>query len=248
MLHRLRRHPLAVSTSFRHSLVLTYAYPADLLRPVVPPGLTLDTFAGYGFLTIALVQATGLRPTCLPAVLGRDVFLCGYRIFTRRADGGSHRGLRVLHSLSDRRWMCWAGNLLTRYHYRLCRAELIERPGALEWRVASAEASLDVTVRLDDTPADLPEGSPFASPSEARRFAGPLPYTFDYEPETRSLVSIRGVRAGWNPRPVRVAVHSNTFLDRAPFRDAPPLLANAFYVHDLPYRWERGVLIPLEER
>src|SRR5438477_630116 len=81
----------------------------------------------------------------MPAFFGRDVFLCGYRIFARRVGGGSHRGLRILRSLTDRRWMCRAGNLLTRYDYRLCRAELTEGGGKLEWRVRSSEESLDVT-------------------------------------------------------------------------------------------------------
>src|SRR5437763_12981232 len=114
MLHLLRRHPFPVGAFFRHSLVLTYAYPARLLEPLLPPRLTLDTFDGYGFLTVALVQAESLRPAWIPAALGRDVFLGGYRIFTRFGDGGSRRGLRILRSLTDRRWMYSAGSLLTR--------------------------------------------------------------------------------------------------------------------------------------
>ena len=85
-----------------------------------------------------------------------------------------------------------------------------------------------------------PDGSPFNTLAEARRFAGPLPYTFDYEEETGSIIGIRATRQQWEPRPVAVEVRRNTFLEREPWRGAHPVLANAFYVHGVPYRWEQG--------
>ena len=62
MLHLLRRHPLPVRAFFRHCLVLTYAFPERVLVPLLPPGLTLDSYQGLGFLAIAMVQTEGLRP------------------------------------------------------------------------------------------------------------------------------------------------------------------------------------------
>lgn len=72
MLHLLKRHPFSVSAFFRQSLVLTYAFPSDILQPLLPPGLALDTYGEYGFLAIALVQTERLRPSFLPAALGRN--------------------------------------------------------------------------------------------------------------------------------------------------------------------------------
>jgi hypothetical protein len=247
MLHLLQRHPFSVSAFFRHSLVLTYAYPESLLTPLLPPGLVPDTLRGYAFLTIALVQTEHLHPAFLPAAFGRDVFLAGCRIFVRREGSSSLRGLRILRSLTDRPWMWCAGNLFTHYHYRLCQSRLRESKGGLEWSVRTrrGDADLELEVPFPDRPAPLPDCSPFVSEQEARRFAGPLPYTFDYEPETHSIVSIRGVRSEWRPRPVRVIVRRNAFLDQPPLRSVEPLLANAFYLRDVPYRWERGVRTPL---
>jgi hypothetical protein len=247
VLHLLQRHPFPVDAFFRHSLVLTYAYPAALLAPLLPPGLVLDTLRGYGFLAIALVQAERLHPAWVPAALGRNVFLAGYRIFARRTDGQSLRGLRILRSLTDSPAMWCAGNLFTHYQYRLCRSELREIDGGIEWTVRTrrGDADLEIAVPFAGRPASLPDASPFVSEQEARRYAGPLPYTFDYEPETHSIVSIRGVRSRWDPRPVRVIVRRNTFLDQPPFAGFAPLLANAFYLRDVPYRWERGVRTPL---
>lgn len=181
-LHLLRRHPIPMAAYFRRALVLTYALPPQILAPLLPEGLVLDTFRGHAFLAIALVQTRNMRPAFLPAALGGDFFLSGYRIFTRLASGAhSRRGLRILRSDTDSAWMVRAGNLLTHYNYRLCRAEFDDHACRLHWtiRTPRAEADLDVTAHISGEPAPLPAGSPFRSLAEARRFAGPLPYTFD---------------------------------------------------------------------
>src|ERR1039458_7530915 len=87
LFHRLQRHPIPISAHFSHSLVLTYAFEPEILEPLLPPGLVLDTYRSFGFLAIALVQTRQLRPSFLPAALGRDFFLSGYRIFTRLGSG-----------------------------------------------------------------------------------------------------------------------------------------------------------------
>jgi hypothetical protein len=242
MLHLLKRHPIPISAFFRHSLVLTYALDPEVLHPLLPQGLVLDTFRGRAFLAIALVQTEHLRPSFLPAAMGRDFFLSGYRIFTRLDGEYSKRGLRILRSDTDHPWMVRAGNWLTHYNYHLCHATLEERGNEIRWTVQTpgGEADLEVSARLSDDPAPLPSGSPFASLAEARRFAGPLPYTFDYEEETHSIIGIRAVRQQWDPQPVAVDVRRSAFLEREPFRGAAPVLANAFHVRDVPYQWQRG--------
>ena len=248
MLHLLKRHPLPVRAFFRHCLVLTYAFPERVLAPLLPPGLTLDSYQGLGFLAIALVQTEKLRPVGVPAALGQDFFLSGYRVFSRfrTAAGRSLRGLRILRSDTDRELMVSAGNLLTHYHYVKCEARTREEGGKLEVRIdTGGEADLHVIADLAGKPAPLPEGSPFPDLKAARKFAGPLPFTFDYEEETHSIVRIQGVRQRWNPEPVAVEVRQCTFLEREPFASGPPVLANAFHLQDVPYRWERGVTKPV---
>jgi uncharacterized protein YqjF (DUF2071 family) len=243
---RLKRHPVPVSALFGRCLVLTYALPARGLEPLLPPGLSLDTFHGYGFVAIALVQTESLRPACLPAMFGQDFFLSGYRIFARyRTRAGRNlRGLRILRSDTDRYRMVFFGNLLTHYHYRLAQVEVDERAGELEVRIQTprAEADLHVVANLGAPPEALPPSSPFADWHEARRFAGPLPFTFDYEEQTHSLVLIEGVRKFWKPQPVGVKVLENTFFRSAAFRDAQPILASAFHLRNVPYGWKRGVV------
>lgn len=248
MLHWLKRHPIPVRAFFRHCLVLTYAFPERTLRPLLPPGLTLDTCRGLGFLAVAMVQTEGLRPVGAPAALGQDFFLTGYRIFSRfrNRKGRSLRGLRILRSDTDKRRMVVGGNLLTHYNYVKCDVAAAEEDGLLRIRIdTGGEADLQVVADLGSKPAPLPEGSPFADLKEARKFAGPLPYTFDYEAETGSIVLIRGVRQRWDPQPVRVEVSECGFLRRPPFASEAPVLVNAFHLQDVPYRWERGVVEPL---
>jgi uncharacterized protein YqjF (DUF2071 family) len=248
LLHRLKRHPIPVVAHFDQVLAVSYALPAPVLAPLLPPGLELDVHDGWGFLTIALVQTRRLRPASAPRWLGRDFFLSGYRVFARFRDpkGRTRRGLRILRSDTDRRLMAWAGNLFTHYNYRLARVRIEERDGRLAIAVdTGGEADLDLVADLAGEAAGLPPGSPFRTVHDARRFAGPLPWTFDYEAETRSIVMIRGVRPVWEPRPVRVEVRRATFFDRPPFAAARPVLANAFHLRDVDYRWERGVRVPL---
>ena len=248
MLHLLKRHPLPVRAFFRHCLVLTYAFPKRVLVPLLPPGLALDSLRGLGFLAIAMVQTEKLRPVGVPAALGQDFFLTGYRVFARfrTAGGRTLRGLRILRSDADRELMVQAGNLLTHYHYVKCDTRLHEENGKLEVRIdTGGEADLHVIADLAGKPAPLPAGSLFATLEEARKFSGPIPFTFDYEPETHSIVRIQGVRQRWNPEPVAVEVRQCTFLENAPFARERPLLANAFHLQDVPYRWERGVTEPL---
>lgn len=245
MLHALKRHPLSIRAHFGHCLVLTYAFPRELLEPLLCPGLTLDTYGDLGFLAVAMVQTRALRPAFLPPLFGLDFFLAGYRIFVRfrTAAGRTLRGLQILRSDTDRPLMAAAGNLLTHYGYRKSEVRWVEQDGKLEIaiRTPRAEADLRVIADLTSKPAALPDGSPFAGLEQARKYAGPLPFTFDYEPETHSILMVQGVRKQWDPQPIRVEVLENRFVRRPPFAAAEPILANAFHLADVPYLWRRGV-------
>jgi len=246
--HAIQRHMIPMSAHFRHSVVVSYAFPADLLQTLLPSGLIVDAVGDLGFAAVAVVQADAMRPTGLPRVLGRDYLLAGYRVFCRftTPEGRRLRGLHILRSDASAISMVVAGNLLTRYHYRHSRMTLREDGRLLRIRIASTDGlgDLDLTADLAG-PLDLPGGSPFADLRAARRFAGPLPFTFDAEPESNSIVVVEGVRSSWDPRPVSAAVDRATFFDDARFRGVRPILAGAFHVADVDFRWRRGVRMRL---
>ena len=245
MLHLLQRHVLPIKAHFETSLVLTYALPASVLQAYLAPGLALDMYGDFGFLAIALVQTRELRPAFLPACLGINFSLSGYRIFTRyqTSDGRTLRGLRILRSDTDRLSMQVFGNLLTHYRYERSRWLTRRTDGKYEVQVRTRDgrADLDVEADLSSEPQTPPAGSPFRDFQEARKFAGPLPFTFDNESQTGSIVRVQGDRQEWNPRPVSVSVHRNTFLEQEAFRNSGPVLANAFFLEDLPYSWRSGI-------
>jgi len=91
------------------------------------------------------------------------------------------------------------GNLLTHYNYR--RVELVEHREAGIWRVSTRRPgggqTLDLDVDLVTEVASPPSGSPFPDWHAARRFAGPMPFTFDHEGGERFVV-IEGKRREWN--------------------------------------------------
>ena len=239
MLTRLRRHPIPIRSEFEFTLVLTYALPAAILEPMLLPGLTLDRFGNLGFVAVALVQTRNMRPAFLPARLGLDFFLAGYRIFTRHEN---LRGLQILRSQTDSRIMTFFGNLLTHYNYR-------RTPVAIERTSERLSISVDGLEVVADLVSDgvLPHGSPFPDWKTARHFAGPLPFTFDHEAETNSIVKIEGVRQEWKPRPVNVDVRRIDFFQQSAFASSAPVLASAFHLANVPYLWRRGIVTPLEK-
>jgi predicted DCC family thiol-disulfide oxidoreductase YuxK/uncharacterized membrane protein YphA (DoxX/SURF4 family) len=251
ILFPLKRHPIPITAHFRHCLVLTFAFPEQVLRPLLPPGLTLDTYDGFGFLAIAMVQTESLRPEGAPPFFGQDFFLTGYRIFSKfRVAERTLRGLRILRSDANRRAMVVGGNLLTHYNYRLCTSAIESDGDSLHVRITTPGGAADLDVTANISPAanaPLPDGSPFRSLHDALRFAGPLPWTFDYEQQTHSIIAIKGMRRVWKPRIVPVTIDRAAFLEQPPFASCKPILASAFYVADLDYRWLSGVRMPLRE-
>lgn len=238
----LKNHPFPVKAHFEESLVLTFAVPREEILHLLPPCVVPDTFKDHwAFIAVAMVQTRGLRPAGFPAWSGSDFFLTGYRTFVRytNATGRCLRGLYILGSETNRRKMEWLGNVFTQYRYQtLPDLELTGRNG--NFRVASNRSGLEIVMGLEGRPAQLPEESPFRDWKEARRFAGPMPFTFSWLPDSRQVLIVEGVRSGWQPEPVEVVRHRIPFLRTL---GCPGLqLASAFRLTDIPYCWKKGRL------
>jgi hypothetical protein len=239
MFRSLKRHPFPVVAHFERVLAVSFAFPADTLRSLVPSPLEIDRYEDLGFVTVALVWTRGLRPAAFPPALGQSFFLAGYRIFVRAPDGQRRlRGLRILRSETDKGRMVFSGNLLTHYNYR--RVRVTDEPGRLRTHAPDGKLSLDLSYSMEDT--GLPKDSPFPDWRTARRFAGPMPFTFDVEPSGQ-VIAIEGRRETWKPEPFTVLDSTISLFGKGPFAGIKPQLANAFAVQDIPYRWERGRLL-----
>lgn len=242
----LKRHPFSVVARFDRVVAISFAFPEEILRPMVSRGLIIDCYKGYGFVTVALVWTRKLRPGGFPEFLGRDFFLAGTRIFTRLEDesGRRLRGLKIIRSETDKQTMVWAGNLMTGYNYRLAHVN-IDEEGA-ETRIVvkrpKGEVSLDLCFDAQSVDPGLPAGSPFPDWRIARRFAGPMPFTFSPESDG-SFVVIEGSRGEWKPRPVEVKNWEVGIFREVPLHGTTPVLANAFVVENVDYRWEKGRIV-----
>jgi hypothetical protein len=245
-MNRLKHHPFPVVAHFDRVVAVSFAFPSAVLRPLVPDGLEIDAYGDFGFVTAALVWTRDLRPAGFPKFLGQDFFLAGYRIFTRLRDesGRNLRGLTILRSETDKRRMVALGNRMTGYNYRHVAVQISKSNS--ETRVitslAGRETTLDLTFDAEAANASLPEGSPFADWRTARQFAGPMPFTFSPEADG-SFVVIEGRRADWTPRPIVVRDWHIGIFDEAPLRGVKPVLANAFAVENIAYRWSRGRIV-----
>jgi hypothetical protein len=237
-----RAHPIPIVARLDYGLALTYSFPRELLSDLLAPGLELDTFGDNGFLSVVSVHTCELRPAFLPKVFGRTFSSTSYRLFTRFATSSGEvlRGLQILRSDSDLDWLVTWGNRLTRYRYRRAHFDYKKHDGLLSLDVTTpnAEADLKFTADTLGTVVSPPEGSPFPDIETSRQFAAPLRLTFDYDPNSNSIFVIEGRRTNWHPQPVPVQIERNTFLQSPSFGGFKPLLANAFYLKDIRYRWE----------
>lgn len=240
MLGFLKNHPFAVEAFFKSSMVFTFAIPKDEIKHLIPECLELDTFNNkWAFIAVAMVQTNGLRPKGFPKILGNDFFLIGYRVFVRftNKEGKNLRGLYILKSETDKKKMEFFGNIFTHYNYTTTDINQKTENGITE--IHSTKSGF--YIKAEDVFSEnisLPSASPFNDWKEARRFAGPLPFTFTFNRETNEILIIEGVRENWKPTPVKVIDYRFSFIDNLKLNDVR--LANAFIIQNIPYYWKKG--------
>ncbi|EJL71855.1 DUF2071 domain-containing protein [Chryseobacterium populi] len=239
MLEFLKNHPFAVEAFFESSLVLTFTVPKEQLQNLIPECLELDTFQDkWAFVAVAMVQTKDLRPKGFPKFMGNDFFLIGYRVFVRYTNntGKKLRGLYILKSETNKKKMEFRGNLFTHYNYSTTDIQQTEKENLKE--IQSIKSKFKIVFSTAEENIPLPQGSPFADWKEARRFAGPLPFTFTYNKKTKEVLMIEGVRQNWIPKPVKVVGYHFDFLNTLKLEN--PILANAFIINNIPYYWKKG--------
>jgi uncharacterized protein YqjF (DUF2071 family) len=238
MLRFLKNHPFAVESYFDTSLVLTYAVPKEQLEKFIPECLTLDTFENkWAFIAVAIVKTRDLRPKGLPEFFGNDFILTGYRIFVQYTTsyGKRLRGLYIIRSETNALKMAVLGNIFTHYNYTTTDIKFDRHDG--NFQVKSGKSQLHIKAK-EGKDIPLPENSPFSTWKEARRFAGPLPFTFTYHSDQKQVLIIEGVRENWTPEAVEIIESNVGFIESLRLRNV--VLANAFVIKNIPYYWKKG--------
>jgi uncharacterized protein YqjF (DUF2071 family) len=239
MISSLKDHPFAVEAFFESSIVLTFAVPKEELQNLIPECLELDTFQNkWAFVAVAMVQTKELRPKGFPKFMGNDFFLIGYRVFVRYTTekGKRLRGLYILKSETDKKKMAFLGNIFTHYNYTTTDINQTKHFDTAE--IISNNSKFKITLENSKENIALPKQSPFEDWKEARRFAGPLPFTFTYNVEKKEVLIIEGVRQNWIPKPLKVKDYEIGFLDTLNLKNQ--VLANAFIIENIPYYWKKG--------
>lgn len=245
MLSFLKNHPFPVEAWFNNSTVLTFAVPKKELERLIPEELQLDTFQDeYGFIAVAIVETSGLRPKGFPAFMGNDFSLIGYRIFVRYTNqqGKRLRGLYILKSETNKKRMELLGNLFTKYKYGTTDINTVFKKN--KKTISSQQSNFKIEIDNSVESAQLPVSSPFSEWKAARRYAGPLPFTFSINKKQGTILVIKGVRQNWKPRPIHVSNYTFQFLDQLQLDGL--VLANAFEIEEVPYHWEAGKLEPIQ--
>ncbi len=239
MFNKIKNHPFAVEAFFESSIVFTFAVPKEQLESLIPDYLELDTFQDkWAFIAVAMVQTKGLKPKGFPNFMGNDFFLIGYRVFVRyiNSKGKRLRGLYILKSETDSKRMSFRGNIFTHYNYTTTDISIKREFETIE--IFSKKSDFNIKVNKTDGEVSLPTNSPFLNWKEARRFAGPLPFTFTYNKETKEVLIIEGIRQNWKPKPLKVENYHFDFLNRTEFKNC--VLANSFIIENIPYQWKKG--------
>ncbi|WP_298495185.1 DUF2071 domain-containing protein [uncultured Algibacter sp.] len=240
MLLFLKNHPFAVEAFFESSLVLTFAVPKEELQSMLPECLELDIYNDtYAFIAAAMVQTKNLRPKGFPEFMGNNFFLIGFRIFVRYTtkDGKRLRGLFILKSETNKKKMEFMGNIFTHYNYTT--TDIKQKVHGSTKEISSIKSDLKISMdTCENNEILLPKNSPFKNWKEARRFAGPLPYTFTYNEKTKEVLIIEGVRQNWKPKPTKIINYHISFIESLKLKNT--VLANAFTIENIPYYWKKG--------
>lgn len=240
MFSLLKNHPFAVEAFFESSLVFTFAIPKEEIKHLIPECLELDTFQDkWAFIAVAMVDTRNLRPKGFPKFMGNDFFLIGYRVFVRFTNniGKNLRGLYILKSETDKNKMEFLGNIFTHYNYTTTDIRQTVKGRSID--IASTKSNFRIQIEIpDNEEIVLPDCSPFPDWKEARRFSGPLPFTFSYNKVEQNVLIIEGVREKWKPMPVRVIDYNFSFLDSMKLSEVR--LSNAFIIKNIPYYWKKG--------
>ena len=131
------------------------------------------------------------------------------------------------------------GNIFTQYNYTTTDITVTKHEESLHIHSDHSGFEVSIDTKENET-IELPAGSPFPGWKEARRYAGPLPFTFTYNVASKKVLIIEGVRENWTPAPVRVLDYRFSFLNEMNFHYMR--LANAFIIKNIPYYWKKGKL------
>lgn len=132
--------------------------------------------------------------------------------------------------------MALLGNIFTHYNYNY--TEIQQTQSGNRRSITSVKSGFQVMIENTEGEISMPADSPFSSWQEARRYAGPLPFTFYHDAGKNTVLTVEGMRQNWHPQPLKVLQADFDFLKSLGLQNA--VLANAFEIRNVPYWWKKG--------
>lgn len=237
----MRPLPFAVKTWFDCFVVLIYAVDKEPAEKLLPYPLVHEEHNGKALMAAAFVQSEKFRPAFLPSFFGTSFNLAGYRHMAAytKADGKKIRGLKIIQSATNKKFMQVGGNELTQYKFKYNPIEIENSNGNIS--IQGDGVKVIAKENLTQVEIPLPQHSVFETWNHARKYGGPLLYTFEVEPEKKTVVITEGSRKNWQPKPVEVIEADIDFFKQEPYASMNPVLSAAYMVKNIPYSWKKAV-------
>ncbi len=235
---RLPKHPVPMTTLFRHCLLANYAITPEALAALLPAPLVPDLAGGRAWLSVVIADMARMRPAGVPAALGVSYRQVVYRAVVRCGPG---RGVYFLRSDADSRVMNTGGNLLSFFRFHHAAVAWTRDAGREQVTVASSDGTADIDLTLGTSPLQgLPAGCAFPALAQAKEHLVDLFTAYHPRDGQRRIDVVAIKRADWRITVLPVISARCAFLDGAgPIPPGHARLDSVFAVQDLPYYWHR---------
>ena len=235
---RLPKHPVPMTTVFRHCLLANYAITPQALAAVLPAPLVPDLASGRAWLSVVIADMRRMRPAGVPAALGVSYRQVVYRAVVRC---GSSRGVYFLRSDADSRVMNTGGNLLSFFRFHHATVAWTRDLDQQRVTVASSDGTADIDLTLGTGALRaLPAGCAFPALAQAREHLVDLFTAYHPQDGRRRIDVVRIKREDWQIAVLPVLSARCAFLEGAgPIPARHTRLDSVFATQDLPYYWHR---------
>jgi len=238
-MNRLRPvHPVAMTTGFRHCLLVNFAVDPSALARLLPRHLTPDLHDGSAFVSIVIAEMHRMRPEALPMALGITYDQVVYRAVVRC---GAERGVTFLRSDANNRLMVAGGNALTFFRFHHATTRWDRTPDQVRFSLRPAEqvsAGISATYDLSTAGTTMPASSRFRDLPTAQRFLTELYAAFGALRSDNRVEVVRIARSPWES--TVLLAHSGTYEAMTSgllFHDTDAVLDSVFHVRNLEYHW-----------
>ena len=238
--------PFTLRTTWQECLCFNYAVEPRVLRPLVSDMFDLVTLRGKAFLSVTAASLSGMRPTGLPDLTGKNFSHLTLRAVVRfRNQAGIRRtGYEFVDSITNSQLLTRIGNSVTEYKFHDFRTGSITflRQGTT-LMLAVEEPTLDLklvtTVDTRESAIDPPAHSVFETRTELDKTIIDHDIAFGYSPDRTAGAYVLTIeREPWRYRFVEPQeLYFSYFQEGAPFDEDSAVLDSVLHVEEVAYRW-----------